>query len=76
MTFAKDVIGFFDNGEMAMSKEAMLVSMARLVTETTWEQIPEKEKLWARLAFCDFTAVALAGSTVPVVQNLHRWLQS
>ena len=51
MTFAKDVIGFFDNGEMAMSKEAMLVSMARLVTETTWEQIPEKEKLWARLAF-------------------------
>lgn len=59
-----------------MSKEAMLVSMARLVTETTWEQIPEKEKLWARLAFCDFTAVALAGSTVPVVQNLHRWLQS
>lgn len=58
-----------------MRHEALLVSLARFVRETPWETIPQKEKDWARLAFCDFIGVTFAGAVVPAAKNVQRWLK-
>ena len=58
-----------------MKHKALLVSLARFVKETPWEAIPQKEKEWARLAFCDFIGVTFAGAAVPAAKNVLRWLK-
>ena len=52
----------------------LLEALASFVTEIDWDAVPEKEKAWARLAFCDFTAVAMAGAGMPVAQNVKKFL--
>lgn len=52
----------------------LLEALASFVTEIDWDAVPEKEKAWARLAFCDFTAVAMAGAGMPVAQNVRKFL--
>ncbi len=52
----------------------LLEALAAFVTEMDWDAVPEKEKAWARLAFCDFMAVAMAGASMPVAQNVRKFL--